>query len=81
MDMFASSIYGTSPTYIPAVQPDTALSATDSTQLRRGIRQFVDPGNPLLWVVGIVLVTVGAAGFAGSARVGPVKVGGSVGKS
>lgn len=74
----AESIYGTAPV-IPGVgvTADTAISATDNQT--RGWRALVDPHNPLVWFGAILLVTVGAAGVAGSARIGPVKVAGSVG--
>lgn len=80
-DMTAASIYGTAPVFVPAVQPDTMHSATDSAQLKRGLKAALDPGNPLLWFAGILLVTVGAAGFAGSVKLGPAKIGAAVGKS
>lgn len=78
--MFASEIYGTAPTFIPAVNPpDTALSATDS--VRAGWRAMVDPKNPLVWFGAILLVTVGAAGVAGSVKLGPAAVGGKLGRA
>ena len=74
----AQSIYGTGPV-MPGigVDPDTAISATGTTPM--GWRGMLNPRNPLLWFGGLLLVTVGAAGVAGSARIGPVKVSGSVG--
>jgi len=47
----------------------------------RGWRALIDPRNPLVWFGALLLVTVGAAGVAGSVRLGPAKVSGSVGKS
>jgi hypothetical protein len=75
----AESIYGTAPV-IPGigVVTDTAISATD--RQRRGWRALVDPTNPIMWFGAVLLITVGAAGIAGSARIGPVKVAGAVGK-
>lgn len=77
----ASEIYGTAPVYQPAVSPDTAISATDATSLTSGWRSLVDPRNPILWFGVILAVTVGAAGVAGSVRLGPAKVGGALGKA
>jgi hypothetical protein len=77
-DMTASNIYGTAPTFIGAVPAQTALSATDDA--KRGWRALVDPHNPLLWAGAILLITVGAAGVAGSARVGPAKLSAALGK-
>lgn len=79
MNGTASAIYGTAPTLIGAVPADTALTATDGAT--RGLRAFVDPHNPVLWFLGIVLVTVGAAGVAGSVKLGPGKLSGSLGKA
>jgi hypothetical protein len=79
MDGTASRIYGTAPVFVGAVPADTALSATDAT--RRGLGAFVDPHNPVLWLLGIVLVTVGAAGIAGSVKLGPAAIGGKIGKA
>lgn len=46
-----------------------------------GIGQLINPRNPLVWFGALLLVTVGAAGLAGSVRLGPARVSGSVGKS
>jgi len=78
MRFTAAEMYGTAPTYVGAVTPDTAMSATDSVS--RGWRELVNPKNPIVWFGVVLLVTVGAAGVAGSARVGPVRVAGGVGK-
>jgi hypothetical protein len=58
---------------------DTAQMAT--TDVRSGMRGLADPGNPLVWFGLILLITVGAAGAAGSVRLGPAKLSGSVGKA
>lgn len=79
MEGTAAYVYGTAPTFIPAVVPDTAMSATDSA--RRGVKAFTDPQNPVVWLIGLLLVTVGAAGIAGSVKLGPAKLGGSIGKT
>lgn len=77
----ATDIYGTAPVFQPALAPDTAVSATDHTSMTSGWRSLVDPRNPIVWFGVVLLVTVGAAGVAGSVRLGPAKLGGSVGKS
>jgi hypothetical protein len=76
----AQSIYGTGPV-VPGVgvMADTEISATGTGS--HGWRALVDPHNPIVWFGGLLLVTVGLAGIAGSARIGPVKVAGAVGKS
>jgi hypothetical protein len=76
----AESIYGTAPV-VPGVglAPDTAISATGTSPT--GWRALADPHNPLMWFGAIMLITVGLAGVAGSARIGPVRVAGSAGKS
>ena len=81
MSLMAADIYGTAPVYTPAVAPQTAVSATDATSTTAGWRSLVDPANPIVWFGVILAVTVGAAGLAGSARVGPVRVGGQVGRT
>jgi hypothetical protein len=77
--VFATDIYGTSPTFIGAVPPGTALSATDDSG-QQGWRALVDPRNPLVWVGAVLLITVGAASAAGSARLGPARIAGAIGK-
>ncbi len=77
--MFATDIYGTAPTYNGAVLADTAATATDS--VHGGVRELINPRNPLVWVGVLILVTAGAAGVAGSVKLGPAKIGGSIGKS
>lgn len=81
MSLMAADIYGTAPVYMPAVAPDTAVSATDVTSSTTGLRSLVDPKNPVVWFGVILLITVGAAGVAGSVKLGPAKIGGQVGKT
>lgn len=79
--MTAAELYGTSP-----VLPSGTTSAPLGDHIGGdpdvgSWRSLVNPRNPLV-IFGIILaVTVGAAGFAGSARVGSVRVAGSAGKS
>jgi hypothetical protein len=42
-------------------------------------RAVIDPHNPLSWLVGFLLVTVGAASVAGSVRLGRARIRASVG--
>lgn len=78
-DFFAANIYGTAPVAIPAVAPPASASSTDDHP--GGWKGLFNPNNPLMWFGGILLVTVGAAGLAGSVRLGPAKLAGSIGKS
>jgi hypothetical protein len=79
--MTASSLFGaavqvpTSPGgvshSIPAMGPDTD---------KRGWRALLDTHNPLFWAGVVILVTFGAAGGAGSIRLGRAKGSVQVGK-
>jgi hypothetical protein len=44
-----------------------------------GLRSLLDPNNPLLWFIVVVAVTMGAAGVAGSVRLGKAKFSASAG--
>lgn len=75
----ASGLYGMAPqgpTY--GVAAPTQHMATDS--LQTGMRGLADIHNPLLWFGIVLLVTVGAAGAAGSIKLGPAKVSAALGK-
>lgn len=77
--MYASQIYGIGtqvPTGSGAAAP-TAYMGTDN--ITSGVRGLLDPHNPLVWLGGLLLVTVGAAAFAGSVKLGPARVSASVG--
>jgi hypothetical protein len=80
-DLFtAQGVYGIAnqgPTF--GVQAPTQRMASDS--LDNGWRALISVDNPLLWFGALLLVTVGAAGVAGSVKLGPAKLSGSVGKS
>lgn len=76
----AASQYGclpTAPTY--GVAAPTQAMATDD--IRTGVKGLLDPNNPLLWLGGILLLTVGAAGVAGSVRLGKAKASVAVGSA
>jgi hypothetical protein len=76
----AASLYGCEP-QMPSmgIAAPTQHMATDD--LRIGVKGLADPHNPLFWFGGLLLVTVGMAGFAVSGRAGPVKVSLGAGKS
>lgn len=78
---YASTLYGTTPqgpSYGVEVAAPTANMGTDD--VTAGWRGLVDPANPLFWFGAILLVTVGAAGVAGSVRLGRARVQASVGQ-
>lgn len=65
----AQSLYGATPqapSYGVAA-PTQGMSTDDITS---GWRGLIDPNNPLMWFGVVLLVTVGAAGVAGSVRLG-----------
>jgi hypothetical protein len=75
--MYASTLYGATPQApaYPLAAPTQAMATDD---IRTGWRGLLDPANPLLWFGIVLLVTVGAAGVAGSARLGRARVAVSV---
>jgi hypothetical protein len=79
MEMTAANIYGTAPVFISGAPAQTALSATDNTPA--GWKGLLSPKNPLFWFGAVLLTTVGAAGLAGSVKLGPARLAASVGKS
>lgn len=74
---YASTMYGATP-QAPSygVAAPTQTMATDD--IRAGWKGLLDPHNPLMWFGVVLLVTVGAAGVAGSVRLGRAKVSGSI---
>jgi len=78
MDWTATSIYGAQP-QMPSRGIAAPTEGMGSDDLVTGVRGLVDPHNPLVWFGAILLVTVGAASVAGSARVGKFKIGASAG--
>lgn len=73
----AQSVYGQTP-QAPSygIAAPTQSMATDD--IVAGWKGLLDPGNPLVWFGAILLVTVGAAGVAGSVRIGKAKLSGSL---
>jgi hypothetical protein len=78
MPYTAQSLYGATP-QAPSygVASPTQGMATDT--LVSGWKGLLDPNNPLIWFGVILAVTVGAAGVAGSVRLGKAKISASVG--
>lgn len=76
----AASQYGCAPV-APSygVAAPTERMATDD--IRTGVRGLLDPANPLVWLGGILLVTIGAIGISGSVRVGKAKASAAVGSA
>lgn len=74
----ATSLYGATP-QAPSygVAAPTQAMATDD--IRTGVKGLLDPSNPLVWFGVLLLVTVGAAGVAGSVRLGKANLKASVG--
>lgn len=78
--MYAEMLYG------PTAQLPTAEVTAPTERLNLGSAEhswasLASPHNPLTWFAAILLITVGAAGVAGSARVGPAHVSASLGQS
>lgn len=77
----AESLYGAAP-FTPS---GTGIAAPTERMgshpdIAGGVRGLIDVNNPLLWAMGVVAVALGAAGVAGSVRLGSAKVSASVGK-
>jgi len=75
----AASVYGATtqaPSYAVA-QPTQAMAI--DIDIPNGWRGLVSPSNPLFWAGVLVLAAVGAAGVAGSVRLGPAKIAAKVG--
>jgi hypothetical protein len=76
----AASQYGATP-QIPS-QVATPLEGAMADDMGGNSWQtLINPKNPLFFFGVVLAVTLGAVGVAGSARVGPVKASGSVGKA
>lgn len=77
----AGSLYGATPqapSYAPTAAPTQAMAYTDD--IASGFRGLVDPNNPLFWLGLVLAVTLGAAGAAGSVRLGRAKLSASIDK-
>lgn len=70
----ARSVYGVTPQAASyGVAAPTQQMATDD--ITTGWKGLIDPNNPLMWFGVILLITVGAAGVAGSVRLGRARLG------
>jgi hypothetical protein len=69
MDWSASSLYGATP-QAPSYGVAAPTQGMGTDDIATGWRGLVDPNNPLMWFGIVLLVTVGAAGVAGSVRLG-----------
>jgi hypothetical protein len=78
--MDAATIYGCPNVQAPASGGSFTAHMAPSV-VPEGLAGLVSPRNPLMWFGVIMLATVGAAGLAGSVRLGPAKLSGSVGKA
>lgn len=76
----AQSLYGMG-AGVPAADTGTSQANPVAHDWAPGVRGLVDPRNPLMWFGVILLATVGAAGIAGSVRLGPAKLSGQVGSA
>jgi hypothetical protein len=72
------SMYGAPPS-----NPNYGVAAPTqqmgTSDIQTGLTGLIDPSNPLTWLGVILLITVGAAGAAGSVRLGKATVKASVG--
>lgn len=68
---------------VPSMQAGGGLSsATERVAVDDGSEvTWYSPRNPLVWLGGVLAVTVGLASVAGSVRLGKAKVSASVGKA
>lgn len=82
MMMTAQELYGCTPqapSWGSVAAPTEAMGST-GYGMDGGWRTLVNPHNPLFWFGVLLLSTVGFAGVAGSARLGPAKVSAAIGK-
>lgn len=77
--MYASDMFGITP-QAPSYGVAAPTQAMGTGMLDGGWRTLVDPDNPLMWFGVVLLVTVGAAGVAGSVRLGRAKLSASLDK-
>lgn len=77
--MYASDMFG-----IGAQSPSYGVAAPTQAMgtgmLDGGWRTLLDPDNPLMWFGIVLAVTLGAAGVAGSVRLGRAKLSASLDK-
>ena len=76
----AAELYGASPSLGTGAY-STAPVVRAADDMGSGLATLVNPRNPLMWFGVVLAVTLGAAGAAGSVRLGRARVAGSVGKA
>jgi hypothetical protein len=76
----AASVYGATP-QAPSFGVAAPTQQMGLDDLRTGWKGLMDPKNPLVWFGVVLALTVGFAGVAGSARIGPARVAASVGSA
>lgn len=74
----AESMYGARP-QAPSYGVAAPTQSMGTDDIASGVRGLLDPNNPLVWFGAVLLVTVGAAGFASSVRLGKAKASIAVG--
>lgn len=71
----AETAYGMTPqTPSYGVQSAPVGEPAVTDRLGTGWRRLLDPANPLLWLGVVLAVTLGAAGVAGSVRLGQAQL-------
>jgi len=65
----AQSMYGVTP-QAPSYGAAAPTQHMGTDDIANGWRALVDPHNPLVWLGGLALVTVGLGAFASSVRIG-----------
>lgn len=81
MNLTASSLYGCTPqaaSWGSVAAPTEHMGSTEPG-MDGGFKTLVNPRNPIVWFGVLLLATVGLAGVAGSARIGPAKVSAAIG--
>ncbi len=77
----AADVFGmqpTAPDYGVTSAPTQHMATSD---IAGGWRALVDPANPLVWLGGLLVLTVGFAALSGTVRVGKVTASASVGRT
>jgi hypothetical protein len=77
----AAEVYGiapSTPNYGVTSAPTQHMATSD---IANGWRGLVDPNNPLTWLGGLLVLTLGLAAVSGTVRVGKVTATASVGKT
>jgi len=79
--MLAANLYGCTPqapSWGSVAAPTEAMGSVEYG-MDGGLKTLINPHNPVFWFGVLLLATVGFAGVAGSARIGPAKVSAAIG--